>query len=71
MTEINLPQVVQEVTDAFVDYERALLVNEMETLDDYFWDSEQPKTSTVRRLSPPIGVPVCPSGRAVSCITRW
>ncbi len=40
MTEINLPQVVQEVTDAFVDYERALLVNEMETLDDYFWDSE-------------------------------
>lgn len=40
MTDINLPYVVREVTEAFVDYERALLVNEMETLDDYFWDSE-------------------------------
>ena len=40
MTEINLPYVVKEVTEAFIDYERALLVNEMETLDHYFWDSE-------------------------------
>ena len=40
MTDINLPHVVKEVTEAFIDYERALLVNEMETLDHYFWDSE-------------------------------
>ena len=40
MTDINLPEVVKQVTEAFVDYERALLVNEMETLDHYFWDSE-------------------------------
>lgn len=40
MTEINLPYVVREVTEAFIDYERALLVNEMDTLDHYFWDSE-------------------------------
>ena len=33
MTDINLPHVVKEVTEAFIDYERALLVNEMETLD--------------------------------------
>ena len=40
MTDINRPEVVQQVTEAFIDYERALLVNEMETLDHYFWDSE-------------------------------
>ncbi|CAM3311361.1 DUF4440 domain-containing protein [Pseudomonas floridensis] len=38
--DINLPHVVAAVTDAFVDYERALLANELTTLDDYFWNSE-------------------------------
>ncbi|MEE4666562.1 oxalurate catabolism protein HpxZ [Pseudomonas alliivorans] len=38
--EINLPHVVTAVTDAFIDYERALLANELTTLDDYFWSSE-------------------------------
>jgi hypothetical protein len=37
--QINLPHVVAAVTQAFVDYERALLANEMATLDAYFWDS--------------------------------
>ncbi|MBC3956176.1 oxalurate catabolism protein HpxZ [Pseudomonas triticifolii] len=38
--DINLPHVVAAVTDAFVDYERALLANELTTLDDYFWKAE-------------------------------
>lgn len=38
--EINLPHVVAAVTNAFIDYERALLANELTTLDDYFWNSE-------------------------------
>ncbi|QXG48365.1 oxalurate catabolism protein HpxZ [Pseudomonas viridiflava] len=38
--DINLPHVVAAVTDAFIDYERALLANELTTLDDYFWNSE-------------------------------
>lgn len=36
---INLPHVVEAVRLAFEDYERALLVNELEVLDDYFWNS--------------------------------
>ncbi|WP_407309561.1 oxalurate catabolism protein HpxZ [Pseudomonas sp. nanlin1] len=36
---INLPEVVAAVRAAFDDYERALLANELTTLDDYFWDS--------------------------------
>ncbi|MCF5706892.1 oxalurate catabolism protein HpxZ [Pseudomonas syringae] len=38
--DINLPHVVAAVTDAFIDYERALLANELTTLDAYFWHSE-------------------------------
>ena len=41
---VNLPHVVEAVRVAFEDYERALLANELEVLDDYFWPSE----STVR-----------------------
>ncbi|HCJ30676.1 MAG TPA: oxalurate catabolism protein HpxZ [Pseudomonas sp.] len=37
---INLPHVVEAVRLAFEDYERALLVNELEVLDDYFWNSQ-------------------------------
>ncbi|MBW5415240.1 oxalurate catabolism protein HpxZ [Pseudomonas sp. MAG002Y] len=36
---INLPSVVASVTAAFKDYERALVANELETLDAYFWES--------------------------------
>ncbi len=41
LMDINLPHVVAEVTHAFHDYERALLANELSTLDAYFWNSEQ------------------------------
>ena len=38
--DINLPHVVTAVTRAFIDYERALLANELATLDAYFWNSQ-------------------------------
>jgi hypothetical protein len=38
---INTPHVVEAVTAAFIDYERALLANELDTLDAYFWHSER------------------------------
>ena len=39
MLEINLPEVVAEVTEAFMGYERALVDNDVATLDACFWDS--------------------------------
>jgi hypothetical protein len=39
MLEINIPEVVAEVTDAFMRYERALVANDVETLDALFWNS--------------------------------
>jgi hypothetical protein len=39
MTEINLPEVVAEVTAAFKRYETALISNDVRTLDSLFWDS--------------------------------
>ncbi len=39
MTEINLPDVVAEVTTAFAAYEAALISNDVTTLDALFWDS--------------------------------
>ena len=38
--QINLPHVVEAVRLAFEDYERALLANELEVLDDYFWSTD-------------------------------
>ncbi|MES1980787.1 MAG: oxalurate catabolism protein HpxZ [Pseudomonadota bacterium] len=37
--EINLPQVVAEVTAAFERYEAALVSNDVAVLDELFWDS--------------------------------
>ena len=37
--ELNLPDVVAEVTAAFERYERALNANEIAVLDDSFWAS--------------------------------
>ena len=37
--EINAPQVVAEVTAAFERYETALMANDVETLNELFWDS--------------------------------
>jgi hypothetical protein len=37
--EINIPEVVAEVTEAFMRYERALVANDVATLDACFWNS--------------------------------
>jgi len=37
--EINRPDVLAEVTAAFERYERALVGNDIEVLDELFWDS--------------------------------
>jgi hypothetical protein len=37
MLEINIPEVVAEVTAAFQRYERALVKNDVEVLDSLFW----------------------------------
>jgi len=39
MQEINNPEVVAEVTQAFERYERALVANDVATLDALFWNS--------------------------------
>jgi Protein of unknown function (DUF3225) len=39
MPEINIPEVVAEVTAAFMRYERALIANDVEELDALFWNS--------------------------------
>ena len=39
MPEINLPEVLAEVTAAFDRYERALVSNDVTVLDELFWDS--------------------------------
>jgi len=39
MLEINIPEVVAEVTEAFQRYERALVANDVEALDALFWDN--------------------------------
>ena len=35
--EINLPDVVAEVSDEFARYEQALLANDIRALNDFFW----------------------------------
>ena len=39
MMEINLPDVLAEVTAVFDRYERALVSNDVAVLDELFWDS--------------------------------
>jgi ketosteroid isomerase-like protein len=39
MLEINIPEVVAEVTEAFQRYERALVTNDVAMLDALFWNS--------------------------------
>lgn len=41
MTRINDPAVVAELTDLYLKYEKALGVNDVETLDYLFWDSPE------------------------------
>jgi hypothetical protein len=37
--QINIPDVVAEVTAAFMRYEAALTSNDVDVLDELFWDS--------------------------------
>jgi hypothetical protein len=37
--DINIPEIVKEVTDAFHRYETALNANDVKTLDELFWNS--------------------------------
>jgi Protein of unknown function (DUF3225) len=37
--EINIPEVVAEVTEAFLRYEKALTGNDVAVLNELFWDS--------------------------------
>jgi 1-carboxybiuret hydrolase subunit AtzH-like protein len=39
MPEVNIPEVVAELTRAFESYERALLGNDIATLNALFWES--------------------------------
>jgi hypothetical protein len=39
MLEINIPEVVAEVTEAFQRYELALVTNDVSVLDALFWNS--------------------------------
>ncbi len=39
MLEMNIPEVVAEVTAAFQRYERALVKNDVEVLDSLFWNN--------------------------------
>ena len=39
--EINIPEIVAEVTAAFVAYEKALLANDVDMIDALFWDDEK------------------------------
>ncbi len=39
--EINIPEVLAEVTEAFGRYEVALVTNDVPVLDELFWDSER------------------------------
>lgn len=39
MFEINIPEVVAEVTAAFMRYEQALVENDVATLDAMFWNN--------------------------------
>jgi hypothetical protein len=39
--EINLPEIVREVSDAFYRYEKALNSNDVAMLDELFWKSPQ------------------------------
>ena len=51
MLEINIPDVVAEVTEAFERYERALVANDVAALDALFWKSPEYAALRHRRES--------------------
>jgi hypothetical protein len=50
MTEVNISEVVRELTRAFEDYERALQANDSEGLNALFWDSPHTLRYGVKEL---------------------
>ena len=41
MQDVNIPEIVAEVTGVFERYEAALQANDADTLDELFWNSER------------------------------
>lgn len=39
--EINIPKIVAEVTEAFMTYEKAVLENDVEMMNELFWNDEK------------------------------
>jgi len=39
--QVNVPEVVEEVTAVFQRYERALMANDLAVLDELFWDAPE------------------------------
>ena len=50
MLEVNIPDVLEELRQAFESYERALVDNDIEGLNALFWDSELTLRYGVREL---------------------
>jgi ketosteroid isomerase-like protein len=39
--DVNQPEIVAEVTAAFEEYERALVLNDVEAMNELFWDTPE------------------------------
>jgi len=39
--EINIPEIVAEVNEAFMKYEKAILENDVEMINELFWNDEK------------------------------
>jgi hypothetical protein len=50
MPEVDIPDVVAELTRAFREYERALIDNDIEALNGMFWESEATLRYGVREI---------------------
>lgn len=50
MLQVNIPEVVAELAEVFESYERALINNDIETLNALFWCSEYTLRYGVREL---------------------
>ena len=65
MLEINIPEVLAEVTAAFQRYERALVANDVTALDALFWNSAHARCASV---SPKIYTATTPSRRSAAVV---
>lgn len=50
MIRVDIPEVLTELTQAFEEYERALLANDIKKLNGLFWDSEKTLRYGVKEL---------------------